>query len=255
MFPDIHKKEVSGQEDAKYEKDYEVEIDTEDFRQQAKILHRQEALRKLKRTKRPKGHFMCPDEICHYTNEWEEKIAVHVASRHHNSEYAARANEAIKTFLAKKQEKDQEKARIRKLEKAALKEAEAIRAERAINDVRARHEKKREEMKTENMIREIEEAERRKEKELLMAMGMDMSEHQYLHQDKIQRAESFREERSEDDQDDENGSGDGREDQSDQGKRSPDRASKSSRRSRKPRKTGRGKHGGRGSDPPSRDGE
>ena len=59
------------------------------------------------------------------------------------------------------------------------------------------------------MIREVEEAERRKEKELLMAMGMDMSEHQYLHQDKIQRADSFREERSEDDQDDENGSGDG----------------------------------------------
>ena len=96
---------------------------------------------------------MCPDELCHHTNEWEEKIAVHVASRHQNSEYAARANEAIKTFLAKKQEKDQEKARIRKLEKAALKEAEAIRAERAINDVRARHEKKREEIKTENMIR------------------------------------------------------------------------------------------------------
>ena len=135
MFPDIHKKEVSGQEDAKYGKDYEVEIHTEDFRQQAKTLHRQEALRKLKRAKRPKGHFMCPDEICHYTNEWEEKIAVHVASRHQNSEYAARANENIKTFLAKKQEKDQEKARIRKLEKAALKEAEAIGAEIAINDV------------------------------------------------------------------------------------------------------------------------
>ena len=90
---------------------------------------------------------------------------------------------------------------------------------------------------------------------MLMAMGMDMSEHQYLHQDKIQRADSFREERSEDDQDDYNGSGDGREDRSDRGKRSPDRASKSSRRSRKQRKTGRGKHGGRGSDHPSSDGE
>ena len=39
------------------------------------------------------------------SHQWYEKT----------SEMAARANEAIKTFLAKKQEKDQEKARIRKL--------------------------------------------------------------------------------------------------------------------------------------------
>ena len=63
------------------------------------------------------------------------------------------------------------------------------------------------------MIREIEEAERKKEKELLTAMGMETSslfnenneqERQDLLHDQRQRADSIREERSEDDQDDQN---------------------------------------------------
>ena len=82
---------------------------------------------------------MCPEDICHYTNEWEEKITVHVATQHANSEYAARANETIKRFLAEKHAKSEEQVRIRKLEKAAFKAAEAIRAERSLREIRARH--------------------------------------------------------------------------------------------------------------------
>ena len=234
MFPDTNNEDVNGP-DKKYDKDYEVEIHTEDLVQQAKTRHRQEAMRKLKRAKRPKGHYMCPDDVCHYTNEWEEKIAIHVASRHQNSEYAAKAKEAIKIFLAKKQEKDREEAQIRKLEKAARKEADEIRAERALKEARARHKKRRDEIKTENMVREMEEAERKQERELLLAMGMQES----------------RNAGSDDDQEDDNDSRNGREDQSDRGRKSPDRGSRSTKRSRKPRKTGRGKHGGGGSEPPS----
>ena len=115
-FPPPTSRGASSEE----EEEEEIELPPEDTQADERALFRYAQAMRLKKSKCPKGHYICRDPECEYTNEVFPTLLNHMINVHKHTQHSDKAEKDLKIYkenqkdIEKQKEKQKEEERIAK---------------------------------------------------------------------------------------------------------------------------------------------